>query len=141
MAFNFPNSPSDGQTYTPSGGYQYVFSGGVWRIVTNPSEYTTLNDQTGTTYTFALVDIGALVSGNNAAAQTFTVPPFASVPIGIKSKIDFWQKGSGQITVAPGAGVTLRAVGSRLKTASQYSAATLVKINTDEWLLFGDLTS
>ena len=141
MSFNFPNSPSEGQTFTPSGGYQYVYSGGVWRIVTNPSEYTTLNDQTGTSYTFALTDAGALVSGSNTAAITFTVPPYASVALLVKAKIDIWQKGAGQITVAPGAGVTLRAVGSRLKTASQYSAATLVKINTDEWLVFGDLTA
>ena len=33
MSFNFPNSPTNGQTYTPVGGYQYVFLDGVWRIV------------------------------------------------------------------------------------------------------------
>lgn len=33
--FNFPNSPTDGQTFTPiTGGHTYVFGAGVWKVVT-----------------------------------------------------------------------------------------------------------
>ena len=35
MSFNFPNSPSQGATYTPiAGGFTYVFDAGVWKIQT-----------------------------------------------------------------------------------------------------------
>src|SRR5262245_42696220 len=30
MAFNFPNSPSEGQVFEPAGGPRYVYMGGVW---------------------------------------------------------------------------------------------------------------
>lgn len=33
MSFDFPNTPSDGTTYSPAGGPQYVYTGGVWRQV------------------------------------------------------------------------------------------------------------
>ena len=32
MAFDFPNSPSEGTTFAPSGGPVYVYTGGVWRM-------------------------------------------------------------------------------------------------------------
>jgi len=32
MAFDFPNSPSEGTTFAPSGGPVYVYMGGVWRM-------------------------------------------------------------------------------------------------------------
>ena len=102
-------------------------------------KYIALNDQTGTAYTFAAADAGKLVSGSNAAAITWTIPPNTSIPMVIGTKIDCWQKGTGQITFAPGAGVTIRSVGGKLKLTAQYSAASLTKVNTDEWLLFGDI--
>lgn len=33
MAFDFPASPTDGQTFTPAGGPTYVFQSPVWKIV------------------------------------------------------------------------------------------------------------
>ena len=49
--------------------------------------------------------------------------------------------GAGQVTIVAGSGVTLRSDGSKLKIKSQYSAATLVKIGTDEWMVFGNLSA
>lgn len=37
MSFDFPNSPTEGQTYLPAGGPQYVYSAGAWRML-NPSQ-------------------------------------------------------------------------------------------------------
>ena len=97
------------------------------------------NRQTGTTYTFVLGDNGMFVEGNNGSAQTYTVPPNSSVafPIG-KTVINVGQYGAGQITIAAGAGVTIRSAGSRLKIGEQYGTVSLVKIGTDEWWLFGN---
>jgi hypothetical protein len=36
VSFNFPNSPTNGQLYTPAGGTQYVYLDGVWRVVEAP---------------------------------------------------------------------------------------------------------
>ena len=41
MGFNFPNSPTPGQLYTPVGGYQYVYLDGVWRVVESPQSVGT----------------------------------------------------------------------------------------------------
>lgn len=100
------------------------------------------NRQTGTTYTFVLADNGVFVEGNNASAQTYTVPPNSTTafPVGT-TVINIGQYGAGQITIAAGAGVTIRSAGSKLKLTSQYSTAALVKIGTDEWWLFGDLAA
>ena len=41
MGFNFPNSPTPGQVFTPVGGYQYVWLDGVWRVVESPQDVVT----------------------------------------------------------------------------------------------------
>jgi hypothetical protein len=55
----------------------------------------------------------------------------------VGNNIDLLQKGTGQITLSPGSGVNIRTTGL-LKTRDQYSAVSLVYIDTNEWLLQGD---
>ena len=98
------------------------------------------NAQTGTSYTLVLADAGKLVTLNNAAAITLTIPTNASVALPLGTRIDLLQYGAGQVTVG-GAGVTIRSSGSRLKLSGQYAGATLWKKGTDEWVLIGDLTA
>lgn len=95
------------------------------------------NTQTGTTYTLVLSDSARLVTLNNAAAITLTVPTNASVAYPLGTQVNLVQLGAGQVTVG-GAGVTLRSQGSKLKLNGQYATATLVKIGTDEWVLVGN---
>jgi hypothetical protein len=54
-------------------------------------------------------------------------------------RVDFIQDGSGQITFAAGAGVTLQSKGSKLKTAAQESAASVVCVASGQYRLIGDL--
>jgi hypothetical protein len=98
----------------------------------------TVNTQTGTTYTLVLTDNGKIVTLNNAAAITLTVPTNASVAIPVGSSVDLIQLGAGKITCAPAGGVTLTGTPT-LITRAQYSAATLIKIAIDSWVLVGDL--
>jgi len=102
---------------------------------------TGLNSQSGTTYTLVLGDAGKVIETTNAAAITLTVPPNSSVAFPIGTWIDIYQYGAGQITLTNGVGVTLRSADSKLKTRVQYSGITLVKRGTDEWMVFGDLTT
>lgn len=99
----------------------------------------TANTQTGTTYTLVLTDAGKLVTCSNAAAITLTVPPASSVAFPAGTVIDLAQYGAGQLTIAQGAGVTVR-TSSTLRLRTQWSAASLVLSATaDQWFLVGDL--
>jgi hypothetical protein len=98
------------------------------------------NAQTGTAYTLVLTDAGKLVTLNNAAAVTLTIPANASVAFPTGTRIDLLQYGAGQVTVGS-AGVTIRSSGSKLKLAGQYSGATLWKKGTNEWVLIGDIAT
>jgi hypothetical protein len=100
-----------------------------------------LNAQTGTSYTTVLSDDGKLVTLDNASAITLTIPPNGTVAYGIGTQINLMQLGAGQVTIAPGAGVTLRSAGSKLKTSAQYAVATCCKIGTDTWVVIGSLTA
>lgn len=128
-----PVGGTSGQVLAKSSGTDYATE---W--VTPAPVRATLNDQTGTTYTLALTDENKLVTFDNAAAITVTVPTDASVAFPVGSKVDLAQIGAGQVTVAGDSGVTVQTAQTLLLRA-QWSGASLVKIDTDEWLLVGDL--
>lgn len=98
----------------------------------------TINTQTAS-YTAVLTDDAKVVEMNVATANTFTVPPNSSVAFPNGTQIDVVQYGAGQVTVTPGAGVTIRSAGALTKTRVQYSGVTLYKRGTDEWVLNGDI--
>lgn len=108
--------------------------------VIGSSEYDslTLNAQTGTTYTLVLTDAHKVVTLNNASAITVTVPPNSSVAFETGDQVNLLQLGAGQVTVAAGSGVTLRAQGSKVKLFGQYAIGTLIKIASDEWVFVGN---
>lgn len=98
------------------------------------------NAQTGTTYTFAMADVNLIVEGNNASAQTYTIPLNSSVAFPIGSSITITQTGAGQITVAGAGGVTLNGTPG-LKLRTQWSVATITKRATDTWIMYGDVVA
>lgn len=105
------------------------------------NETIPLNAQTGTTYTLAAGDAGELVTLANASAITLTVPTNASVAFAIGTQITITQAGAGQVTVAGAVGVTVNAADSATKLRTQWSAATLIKTNTNSWILIGDISA
>lgn len=99
----------------------------------------TVNAQVGTTYTLVLSDVAKLVTLDNAAAITLTIPPNSSVAWPVGKSVILQQIGAGQVTVLEGSGVTLRTKGPKLN--GQYAAATLLKTATNVWTLIGDVTT
>lgn len=99
------------------------------------------NNQTGTSYTLVLGDAGLVVECNNASPFTLTVPPVASVAFPVGTVIEVWQQGAGQVTITPGAAVTLRSDGSKTKCTGQYATIGLRMRANDEWVLSGDLSA
>jgi hypothetical protein len=96
------------------------------------------NRQTAS-YTLVLGDADKLVEINNASANNLTVPLNSSVAFATGTQILLAQYGAGQTTIVATSGVTIRSNGAKLKLNAQYSGATLVKIDTNEWYLFGDI--
>lgn len=98
--------------------------------------------QTGATYTFALTDKATRVRGNRATSQIFTVPPHSSVAFTAGDWLEIEQKGAGQITIAEGAGVTIRKPATlSLALAEQWATAFLYYAGSDEWVLSGYLAA
>ena len=98
------------------------------------------NRQTAS-YTLVLGDADKLVEINNASANNLTIPLNSSVAFATGTQILLAQYGAGQTTVVATSGVTIRSSGGKLKLNAQYSGATLIKIATDEWYLFGDIAT
>lgn len=93
-------------------------------------------------YTLALTDyVDTVVGMNIGVANILTVPPNSTVAFPVGASIPVFQQGGGQTTITPGAGVTILSAGSRYKTATQASGATLWQYAADSWLLTGDLTT
>jgi len=97
----------------------------------------TLNAQTGVTYTLVLTDAQKLVTLSNAGSITATIPPNSSVAFTIGDQVNLMQLGAGQVTVAAGSGVTVNPT-AKLKLNGQYAAGTLVKVDTNSWVLIGN---
>ena len=103
------------------------------------NETIPLNTQTGTSYTLVAGDAGDLVTLTNGAAITLTVPTNASVPFATGSQITIIQSGAGTVTVVGDTGVTVNSADADLKLRVQWSAATLIKLGTNNWVLIGDI--
>jgi hypothetical protein len=97
-----------------------------------------INDQTGTTYTFVLGDAAKYVRFNNVAAISATIPPNSSVAFPTGTQIHLRQVSTGQLSVVAGSGVTINTP-ETLKLRAAKSTATIIKVATDTWDLLGDL--
>ena len=99
------------------------------------------NFQSGTSYTFARVDNKQIVVFTNAAAVTATVPSDTAQPkLLVGAEIEIIQNGAGQVTFAPGTGVTINYLaGKSLKSLGQYSRIKLTKTAANTWILSGNI--
>jgi len=112
---------------------------GVDSVASSLNLLGTINAQTGTSYTLALSDAGQFVTLSNASAITLTVPPNSSVAFPVSTVINLAQTGAGQVTVAPGSGVTIDSYDGHTNLAGEYASGTLKKTATNTWLLMGNL--
>lgn len=91
-------------------------------------------------HTLELTDtLGGAIRMNVATSNNLTVPPNADVAFPIDSKVDVWQYGAGVTTFVEGSGVTIRSFEDKMSLVGQYAAATLWKVDTNEWMLAGNL--
>jgi hypothetical protein len=123
--------------------FQYInslTSNAQTQIDSKTNKLITTNRQTAS-YTLVLSDADKLVETNVASANNLTIPLNSSVAYPTGTQILLAQYGAGQTTIVATSGVTIRSNGAKLKLNAQYSGATLIKIDTNEWYLFGDIAS
>jgi len=97
-----------------------------------------LNPQTGTTYTLTATDRDRMVTLTNSSAITLTIPDTSTLPVG--SMLTLCQLGTGQVTIVrAGSATPLGTPG--LKLRARYSVATLRKLDTTNWIVYGDLAA
>lgn len=124
-------TPTEGQlTYlTGDNKYQY-YNGSAWADLLSTGS---VSNKTAN-YTTAATDAGNTI---NSTGSAITVTVSNTLTAG--QRIDFVQTGAGQITFAAGSGVTLNSKGAKLKTAGQYSAASVLCVASGSYVLIGDL--
>ena len=103
-------------------------------VVNGPKTTLGINANTGTAYTLVLTDQDKMVTLNNAAAITLTVP--ASV-FSAGQYVNIQAIGAGQVTVQGDGTSTVTGTGTKLRT--QYSAATILCTASNTFQLIGDL--
>jgi len=79
-----------------------------------------------------------VVEMNMSTAGTFTVPLGSTLAWPVGASMDIFATGTGEITIAGEAGVTLNATPG-LKLRTQWSSATIMKRGENSWVVYGDL--
>lgn len=118
---------ADGSILTGSGS-SAVAGDGVLTLTNKTSDFTVSSAEVGNRYQIS-----------SASAITVTIPTNANDGIQVGATFELVRRGAGVVAVSASGGVTLNSVYSYVNLARQYSAATLVKVGTDEWDLHGDL--
>lgn len=111
------------------------------KTLTAPVINVSFNQQTGTSYPIALSDNGKIVEVANSSPITVSVPTNSTAfPIG--AQITVIQTGTGQITFAATTpGTTTVNATPGLKLRAQWSSAVLIKRDTEQWVVLGDLVA
>lgn len=99
-----------------------------------------INRNSGT-YILALTDDSKTILLSSATAQNCVVPRNAAVAFPIGAQVMVVQTGAGQVTFSADTGVSLLSYTSLIKLSGQYAGASLIKTDTNEWSLVGNLTS
>lgn len=108
-----------------------------------PGKNRSINDIQSKTdnYTLIIGDQSDLIKVAKSTAVTVTVPKNSSVAFPLKTEINILQSGDGQVTIAPVDGDVVVRGTPGLKLRDKWSLVTLIKIDTDEWVATGDLSS
>jgi hypothetical protein len=116
------------------------FSDGTVQTSAGVASLTSFTEKT-TNYTLnTLAHKDNVVEMNSSSATTFTIPTNANLAWPVGASMDIIQTGTGQVTITPASGVTLRYTpGNKLRT--QWSSCTIIKRSADLWYMYGDLTA
>ena len=84
-------------------------------------------------------DVAKTILLSTSVPMNLTVPANATVEIPVGHHYNFVEIGTGRTTFFAPSGVTIGSKNGQLFLDGQYSKGTLVKIATNDWVLFGDV--
>jgi hypothetical protein len=113
------------------------YHNGAWRVY---GDNANLVEKTSG-HVLELIDAGTTIQMNVSSGHTVTIPTNAQVPFQIGTQIAFVQIGLGQTSFTSASGVDILSKNSNKKISARYSPATLIKRDTNTWILIGDLTA
>ena len=104
----------------------------------------TVNAQTGTTYTAVKADgLNAIVTMDNASANTFRIPTDATYNFPIGTTLVVYQKGVGVTTInaVTSGTTTIVSAGATLAAPvlARYKSAACIKIAANSWIVVGGI--
>ena len=99
-----------------------------------------INSTTSRAYTLSIEDANSVITVTNALSCEVTVPSYENVILPLGTQIIVIQGGTGQVTIKPNTGVVVNSVSGKLKTSGQYATAALIKVDSNVWILGGDIT-
>jgi hypothetical protein len=89
---------------------------------------------------FQLTDSSKFISANSSGDITLTIPNDSSVSFANGTQLNILRLNIGAVSIAPDSEVTLRSAENKRNLRSQFSVATIVKLSTNVWGLFGDIS-
>ena len=92
-------------------------------------------------YTLVLTDAGKVIEINSGSSENVTIPPNSSVAFPLGTQIVIVRLGAGAVVIVEGSGVTTRSDGDKAKINAQYASCVLIKHETNEWYILGNLGS
>jgi hypothetical protein len=119
----------------------YVWSGSAWVPVASAlpqAHQRGIVYSAATSYTLGVNDTGKAIMFSSNSPVTVTVPNDTTYEFVVGQTIELVQMGSGTVTVES-EGVTVLRYRLGAATFGQFSKVELLKIDSDEWLLSGDL--
>lgn len=155
MAIDFPNSPTNGQNYTVNE-RTWTYDGEKWNANTTGAQgpqgatgpqgsaggwatSQSIRSVTGSTDTPTSADLGKLITVDTSSGSvTFTINN--SLGLNAGERIDFSWIGAATSVNFNASSVTLNGTPG-LKLRARYSAATLVCLSSNTYLLVGDLSA
>ena len=90
--------------------------------------------------TLTLDDAEQFIVADSTSAVVVTIPTNAAVALPVGTEIAVLRKGTGTATITAASGVTLNGTSAGSKPiGSQYGTVALRKIDTDAWIIAGDI--
>ena len=128
----FVRQLSDGSPLNNS----YFWNGSDWQS-TLAASFSTVTSGT----TLAVSTMYKTIIVNTTSNIDVSIPldtnDSAEIPVG--ARFEVVRANTGEVTIAPAVGVTLRSKNNYTKIGATYSGAMLTKLANNEWLLIGDL--
>ena len=123
-------SPVNGQfAYITGTGQLTYYNGSTWGEF-QPAGAAPISEKTSD-YTITADDANSTIMVNSSTQETITIADVLSAG----DRIDFVQKGAGQILFDADVSVTLNSAGSKYLSAEQYAGATVIYDGNDYYLI------